>query len=1640
MIILLKNENNLPVITSKVKKNVDYTDNFEFAVTTDVEIELEDVVRVRSNVVNQDYRVYEITSDGFEKRVFCKSVFFDSQDIVLDIPAVDSTDVSLWRFIARLNVYLSQKDTVFRVELDADEEKKISVEASRVTLYNLLFDEEKGLCKLYNLQVDWNDRVIYLRDHEKEGRNTEILFHENKNIASLDYNTNKKELITKLYVAATYKPSEEEKKRLKEEEKAKKEAEKANSTNGKKPLDEVARDVILGKYGNGRPRVDKLTKEGYDAKAVQKRVNELLKSGAWKNLSKEEKTTATTTEENYSTLANETTPIEQPEEEKDIIFYTVYTSPIANQYSRIYEGTLDFDSEEISSQEKLEEWCKANLFNEKDTRDVPLTTYSFTPAQEDYRVDLFDKAKVKYTRIGIDKVVKCVEFEYDPQNDKYDVINFGSLKSNPREAEMKEVQGQLSSARKENAELRQSLLISEAEFERQLELDRLAFQLDFATSKEKIVSEVEEGVQEAKDKAVEYGANLSKEIDDAVEVATRDKLRQVELNKLAIDDLNKSTNDAVRVANDAISKIDAIEIPDVNKIVDDKIAQIPQPRIETRNYALNTSKCSERTSNGILYHLSEESYKWKNGDKLLLIFDYEVSEEITSFRINRWVEFKNAKGRGQWDNTIRNNDVNTSTVKKGTYSDYFHWVQLRETVENNIEHIVLYLNVHGGRYGKVKICNLRVLKSDIPFDHRPAPEDNDGFMIDKIKEYVNDENGIISQLNEVRSKFDDQGNLKALESFKDDYEETARGTKRTLDAVKRYVGDDGKIKDTLNTHIENKTSEVFEREITKVERGIITKANIREEATGAMREYIQKVDNLKLGARNYAEDYDFSRGLWEYSQGDSSRTVRTIDNGEYIVESTSNTFHQYQIYSKTGGRANNNNSSTALAELENGKTYTLSFQAKRFTGSNAVWISLRENRKVAQGGNPERVYKYFNITNEWQTYEITTNSLVISPEFDYWRIILGYNAVGKVGFRKVELTQSSTRIDAGHAFEDLSNSFAKYKQGVDSKLSELTTATNDNKTNISTVTQTANEAKTKVTQLDGQVVKHSNITVTANGIDLGFNKKFELSEEKIANLIKVDENGTSIVVDKVLGNGKKVASTIANNGEAIKLISDNVRVTAQSEDYIRENSWRNFQKKGTAIITPFYENTGAYKLSDEDEFLLDGTVLHWEGNSASDLNILVTINGREQFKRLETFATKSMVSHTKRSVTGKLKNIGVNLDDVTKYRFALWQDNSTEYVYENLSLTKKKNANFLVDGTITGNHISSKSINSGHISTGSVTAEHIGSKAITTDKIEAGAVKGDKLTFDEAAINKLKTTKLFTDYLDARFISGDKIDGGVISAKTKIAIGRGGHISPFDTGVRFTVPDGSFVLDERSGENLYGGVGFQVSGVTKGKINKGINVYNLNYLSQPDDPHQEYGDTLLTVHGQVLAGFRFFNDEGKYYENHLGHVVCTNKTTNNPIKLLTPGTSLKPINSIQWASGAGLGNRLFFTYGDSSKDKYFINAYSAYSDERLKENINDSKVNALDFVSKLEFKEFTWRENIDEVVGIKDVAVGLIAQDVEKLDDTLVSDVNKYKELEYNRLTMYNMKATQELIEENKELKSRIARLEEIVAQLIDEK
>ena len=268
--------------------------------------------------------------------------------------------------------------------------------------------------------------------------------------------------------------------------------------------------------------------------------------------------------------------------------------------------------------------------------------------------------------------------------------------------------------------------------------------------------------------------------------------------------------------------------------------------------------------------------------------------------------------------------------------------------------------------------------------------------------------------------------------------------KQTTSAQTALSGDLDVLKRTVTSEVNQAseyrrtTTEALSR-MTGQMNGFAMKSEVKQDIDGLTQTFAK----MKVGSRNYAEDYDFSRGLWRYHQGDNSPVDWKIINGEYNVKGTTNTWKQMQIYSKEGSRASEKNS-TALLDLEIGETYTLSFQGICYSGNPSVWISLRANRTVPD--NSEIIYGTFNLTSSWQTYQVTVPALTKPDNFDFWRIILGYNKIGHVAFRKVELTRSSTRIDAGPAPEDgktdlvvAKSEFEKTVEGLSAKLVTIET-------------------------------------------------------------------------------------------------------------------------------------------------------------------------------------------------------------------------------------------------------------------------------------------------------------------------------------------------------------------------------------------------------------------------------------------------------------------------------------------------------------------------------------------------------------------------------------------------------------------------
>lgn len=318
-----------------------------------------------------------------------------------------------------------------------------------------------------------------------------------------------------------------------------------------------------------------------------------------------------------------------------------------------------------------------------------------------------------------------------------------------------------------------------------------------------------------------------------------------------------------------------------------------------------------------------------------------------------------------------------------------------------------------------------------------------------------------------------------------------------------------------------------------------------------------KISNLKVGSRNYAEDYDFSRGLWEYSQGDSSPQNWTVNDGVYTVTTSTNTWHQLQIHSESGSRLGGKADSLALLEPKIGETYTLSVEVKVNSGDPNFWVEVRDNGKSNYnhvvthiGGSG----KFTQATNEWVRYSFT-GVFKSNSDFGHRRIILGYTAIGSLSFRKVELTHSTVFTDAGPAPEDAMSEIESAKttitqtaQGVSQLSTKVSQAEGKLTTAETKINQLVGEVSSKVSKTDYDNLKK---TVTSQGTAITqANNAIALKAEKTyVDGVKTTADSAKATARDALSKAQTNSQTISQTKAALEVANSVIQSKVSQTDF-----------------------------------------------------------------------------------------------------------------------------------------------------------------------------------------------------------------------------------------------------------------------------------------------------------------------------------------------------------------------------------------------------------------------------------------------------------------------------------------------------------
>lgn len=301
------------------------------------------------------------------------------------------------------------------------------------------------------------------------------------------------------------------------------------------------------------------------------------------------------------------------------------------------------------------------------------------------------------------------------------------------------------------------------------------------------------------------------------------------------------------------------------------------------------------------------------------------------------------------------------------------------------------------------------------------------------------------------------------------------------------------------------------------------------------------------------------------------------------------------------------------------------------------------------------------------------------------------------------------------------------------------------------------------------------------------------------------------------------------------------------------------------------------------------------------------------------------------------------------------------------------------------------------------------SGSVTTAVLAAEAVTADKVKFDHAFIRKLIANDAFIGELTSKRIFATKIES-VVNRSTFLEAYQG-QIGGFTIG-RFAQGRGRWI----SGVNQFS-VGM---GNGEGGSYNGENTAfwaNWGYSWNSPGPNAWYVTTLGNMHCRNGANFH-----GRVDFSNSSRANFYGNTTFSRSPVFSNGIELgsKDVFGDGWNPKGGRNAVVWWNQVGSGSVKYWM---EQKSDRRLKENITDTAVKALDKINRLRMVAF------DFIESKKHEEIGLIAQEAETIVPRIVSrdpeNPDGYLHIDYTALVPYLIKAIQELNQKIEKMENR---------------
>nr|DAZ33873.1 MAG TPA: tail protein [Caudoviricetes sp.] len=179
--------------------------------------------------------------------------------------------------------------------------------------------------------------------------------------------------------------------------------------------------------------------------------------------------------------------------------------------------------------------------------------------------------------------------------------------------------------------------------------------------------------------------------------------------------------------------------------------------------------------------------------------------------------------------------------------------------------------------------------------------------------------------------------------------------------------------------------------------------------------------------------------------------------------------------------------------------------------------------------------------------------------------------------------------------------------------------------------------------------------------------------------------------------------------------------------------------------------------------------------------------------------------------------------------------------------------------------------------------------------------------------------------------------------------------------------------------------------------------------------------TILNSVGKTPSLSMYENEAGsKTLDLFENYVMAGNIANMNNLKYMSGST---------WEASGDKYGMLYCTLRDGQE--FTITSYSAVSDERLKENIKSTKLNALERIKKINHIQFDWKNTKEHE------EIGYIAQELEKIDKNYVFKIPNPKndDMKYTVRELAILATTTKAVQE---LNEKVEKQEKIINKLLE--